>query len=46
MASVTFPSGKQVAYAYDAAGRVSSVTRNAKTLATGVTYAPFGMAAG
>jgi RHS repeat-associated protein len=46
LASVTYPSGKQIMYAYDAAGRVSSVTKNGNTLATGVTYLPFGMAAG
>jgi RHS repeat-associated protein len=46
LASITYPSGKQVVYAYDAAGRVSSVTKNGNTLATGVTYLPFGMAAG
>ena len=46
LASITYPSGKQIAYAYDAAGRVSSVTKNGNTLAAGVTYLPFGMAAG
>ncbi len=46
LASVTYPSGKQVAYAYDAAGRVSGVTANGQTMATGVTYLPFGMASG
>ncbi len=46
LASVTYPSGRQIVYAYDAAGRVSSVTKNGNTLAAGVTYLPFGMAAG
>jgi RHS repeat-associated protein len=45
LASVTYPSGKQVVYAYDAAGRVSSLTGGG-TLVAGVTYLPFGMAAG
>ena len=46
LASITYPSGKMVAYAYDAAGRVSSVTLSGHTLVTGVSYLPFGMAAG
>ncbi|MGH6793857.1 MAG: RHS repeat domain-containing protein [Methylocella sp.] len=46
MASITYPSGNQVAYAYDAAGRVSGVTANGQTLVSGVTYMPFGMASG
>jgi YD repeat-containing protein len=46
LASVTYPSGRQIVYAYDAAGRVSSMTEGGGTLAAGVTYVPFGMAAG
>jgi RHS Repeat. len=46
LASVTYPSGKQVVYAYDAAGRTSSLTGSGGTLAAGVTYLPFNMAAG
>ncbi|MGH6839980.1 MAG: RHS repeat-associated core domain-containing protein, partial [Methylocella sp.] len=46
LASITYPSGKEVAYAYDAAGRVSGVTANGKTLVMGVTYLPFGGASG
>ena len=46
LASITYPSGKQIAYAYDAAGRVSSLILSGHTLVTGVSYLPFGMAAG
>ncbi len=46
LASITYPSGKQVVYAYDATGRVSSLSGSGGTLAAGVTYQPFGMAAG
>ncbi len=43
---ITYPSGAQITYAYDAAGRVSQVAANGQTLAAGVTYMPFGPAAG
>ncbi|MGH6835267.1 MAG: RHS repeat-associated core domain-containing protein [Methylocella sp.] len=46
LASIAYPSGNQVLYAYDAAGRVSGVTANGQTLAAGITYMPFGMASG
>jgi RHS repeat-associated protein len=46
LASVTYPSGKQVAYTYDTAGRVSGVTANGQTLVKSVTYTPFGMVSG
>jgi RHS repeat-associated protein len=47
LASLTYPSGRKVVYAYNAAGRVSSsVTGAGATLAAGVTYLPFGMASG
>jgi YD repeat-containing protein len=47
LASVAYPSGRLVLYTYDAAGRVSSSgAGTAGTLVAGVTYLPFGMAAG
>ena len=46
LASVTYPSGKQVVYTYDAAGRVASVMANGQTLVKAVTYLPFGMVTG
>jgi YD repeat-containing protein len=46
LASITYPSGKQALYAFDAAGRISGVTVNGQTLVSGVSYFPFGSAAG
>ena len=46
LVSIAYPSGKQVAYAYDAAGRVSGVTASGQTLVSGVTYLPFGGVSG
>jgi YD repeat-containing protein len=39
---MTYPSGAHVAYSYDAAGRVASVSVNGKILIAGITYFPFG----
>jgi len=47
LASIATPARSHIVYAYDAAGRVSSiVTGSGRTLVAGVTYVPFGMAAG
>ena len=45
---ITYPSGRIVSYSYDSQGRISGVTTRASsnapvvTLASGVTYEPFG----
>jgi len=44
--AITYPSGAVVSYGYDAAGQVESVTlddgASVRTLASGITYRPFG----
>jgi RHS repeat-associated protein len=42
LSSITYPSGKKVAYTYDTAGNLIRVTVNGQSLISGVTYAPFG----
>jgi RHS repeat-associated protein len=42
----TYPSGRQVGYAYDAAGRVKAITVDGQSLLSGIGYRPFGAAAG
>jgi RHS repeat-associated protein len=42
LASITYPSGKQVVYGYDAAGGVISLTVDGQSLIGGATYSPFG----
>ena len=46
LASITYPSGKQVAYSYDAAGKVSGLTVNGQPVVASATYLPFGIATG
>lgn len=46
LARITYPSGKQVTYAYDAAGRVTSLKVGTLNLVADVAYQPFGGAAG
>lgn len=46
LASVTYPSGNQLNYFYDAAGRVSHIGAGAQPLVTNITYSPFGGATG
>jgi RHS repeat-associated protein len=42
LTTLTYPSGRTVTYAYDAAGRISQVSTNGTTLASSLTYLPFG----
>lgn len=42
MSSMTYPSGRVVAYTYDATGRVSGITVNGNPIVSGVQYHPFG----
>lgn len=46
LSSMTYPSGRKIVYARDAAGHVSGVTMGAQTLVSGVSYLPFGAASG
>ena len=41
---MTYPSGKVIAYTYDAQGRVSGMTVNGVSLVSAITYQPFGLA--
>jgi RHS repeat-associated protein len=43
---VTYPSGRQLAYAYDAAGQVKALTLDGQPLLTQIRYQPFGAVAG
>ena len=42
--SLTYPSGKLIAYSYDAQGRVSGMTVNGLILVSAITYQAFGVA--
>ena len=44
MASLTYPSGKVLTYTFDVQGRVASMAVNGVSLASGITYRPFGPA--
>ena len=44
MASLTYPSGKVLTYTFDVQGRVASMAVNGVSLASGMTYRPFGPA--
>lgn len=46
LASITYPSGKQVVYTYDAAGRVLRLATGGQFLIKGAIYTPFGGARG
>ena len=39
---ITYPSGHILAYGYDSAGRITSLTVDGTTLLSGITYVPFG----
>ncbi|WP_036281129.1 RHS repeat-associated core domain-containing protein [Methylocystis sp. ATCC 49242] len=42
LSTITYPSGRQVAYAYDATGHVTGVSSGGRQIVSNVTYAPFG----
>jgi RHS repeat-associated protein len=42
LAAIVYPSGQQVNYSYDAAGRVNNIGVGAQPLVTGIGYSPFG----
>jgi RHS repeat-associated protein len=42
LSSLTYPSGRTVTYSRDAAGHISGISTNGTTLASSLTYAPFG----
>lgn len=42
LVATTYPSGRQIAYAYNAAGQVSAITVDGQTLLNKVGYRPFG----
>ncbi len=42
MTGITYPSGRVLGYAFDAQGRISSVTSGGQTVVRGVAYVPFG----
>jgi RHS repeat-associated protein len=46
IAGITYPSGHQLAYAYDSSGRLSSIHVDGNSLVTNVGYQPFGPVSG
>ena len=42
LSSINYPSGKQVVYGYDSAGRIASVSVDGYALVSNVAYHPFG----
>lgn len=44
IASMTYPSGKQLTYAYDATGRLTAMAWAGQPLVTGLTWSPLGQA--
>lgn len=46
LATMTYPSGRQVSYAYDQLGRIGGISVDAQPVVTQVRYHPFGRASG
>jgi RHS repeat-associated protein len=46
LSGITYPSGKSVAFAYDANGRANAITSGGVNLVSNVTYIPFGAVTG
>jgi len=46
LTGMTYPSGRQLTYLYDAAGRISGINVDGSALLSSVTYQPFGGVAG
>jgi RHS repeat-associated protein len=46
LASMTYPSGRTITYAFDADGRVNAVASSGQSIASAITYQPFGNASG
>ncbi|HEX7965807.1 MAG TPA: RHS repeat-associated core domain-containing protein [Gammaproteobacteria bacterium] len=46
LASITYPSGMVVSYTRDSTGRITTVTGNSNTVASYITYKPFGPVSG
>jgi RHS repeat-associated protein len=45
-ATITYPSGKQIAFSYDNDGQISGLTVNGQPVVASATYLPFGIATG
>lgn len=46
LASVTYPSGRQLTYSYDSNGQISGINVDGTSLVSSVAYKPFGLVAG